>query len=604
MKKFYKSLLFAAFMLIYGALSAQILSYDFEQLNVGDKIAETLGDPWTTWNNASGGDEDAVASDEHTEGTRSMKIDNGNDQVLKLGDKTTGAYTLSFDMYIPEGKEGYFNVLHEFQQTSPNNLNKWAFQMYFKSESYGNYVMGGSYYNTDIHRYPFDIPYDTWFNIEINVDIDGGYIIIKVNSNIICEIVQRFHHVYNNSLSAMNICPSNHTDLTKNGFYVDNITFNDWDEILHNIVPKDGNINYYIALNDIEQISYRIKNQGNTIGTFTAWIDFGVGEENGEVKSMHYDTDPYYTYGDFENAPYIEIGSLFYIDDLISFNSVGSKVTKMQYYLPTSYPTAAVGCEGPITFRIYNNQTYEILAEKVVNTYSGGEWLEVEFDESVPLTGFEILATVGFQQIEQGYPISMDQRMAMYTHKGDLIRLDSDSWLNWLSLAEYAQYYGQQNYGNHNIRLICEGEAVNASWGTLHYGDDIILPGYNRILEIEFDATNQEYGVYNASLVIATNNDENPVISIPIMLKITPESVVENSDIKYNLYPNPVKDIIHIDGEDLNCAVLYNSNGQIISIVEIIDNALNVNELENGVYYLSIINKNGESAIHKIIVSR
>lgn len=88
------------------------------------------------------------------------------------------------------------------------------------------------------------------------------------------------------------------------------------------------------------------------------------------------------------------------------------------------------------------------------------------------------------------------------------------------------------------------------------------------------------------------------------MLKITPESVVENSDIKYNVYPNPAKDIIHIDGENLNCAVLYNSNGQIISIVEIIDNALNVNELENGVYYLSIINKNGESAIHKIIVSR
>lgn len=601
MKKFYKSLLFAAFMLIYGAVSAQIISYDFELLNIGDKIAETLGNPWTTWNNAPGGVEDAVASNEYTESARSMKVVNGNDIVLKLGDKTTGAYTISFDMYIPEGKEGYFNVLHEFQQTSPNNLNKWAFQMYFKSESYGNYVMGGSY-NTDIYRYPFDIPYDTWFNIEINVDIDGGYIIIKVNSNIICEIVQRFHHVYNNSLSAMNICPSNHTDLTKNGFYVDNITFNDWDEILHNIVPKDGNINYYIALNDIEQISYRIKNQGNTIGTFTAWIDFGVGEENGEVKSMHYDTDPYYTYGDFENAPYIEIGSLFYIDDLISFNSVGSKVTKMQYYLPTSYPTAQVGCDGPITFRIYNYQTSDILAEKIVDTYSGGEWLEVVFDDPVPITGYWVLATVGFQQIEQGYPISLDQGPSNIAF-GDLIRLNGG---DWFSLNYNAQSYGQQDWGNHNIRLVCEGEPVNTSWirNISQSISGALLPEQSFLINIEFDATNQEEGVYNASLVIATNNDENPVISVPIMLKITQESVDENSDVKYNLYPNPVKDIIHIDGEDLNCAVLYNSNGQIISIVEIIDNALNVNELENGVYYLSIINKNGESAIHKIIVSR
>ena len=85
-------------MMVCCCLSAQILSYDFKQCNVGDKVAETLGEPWTTWNQNPGSAEDAVVSDEYCQGTRALKIDRGNDVVLRLGDKTTGAYAILYHL--------------------------------------------------------------------------------------------------------------------------------------------------------------------------------------------------------------------------------------------------------------------------------------------------------------------------------------------------------------------------------------------------------------------------------------------------------------------------------------------------------------------------
>ena len=191
MKRLYKILVLAVFLLISGAISAQILSYDFENLNVGDKIAETLGDPWTTWSLSPGSGQDALVSDEQSIGSRSLKIDNGNDIVLKLGDKTTGAYKISFDMFIPEGKEGYFNVLHNFVETS--GVNKWIFEVFLNSESHGgNYLNPSSYHDSYFSNdtiYPFDVPYDEWFNVEVDANLDYAYLIIKINGDMICKLI-------------------------------------------------------------------------------------------------------------------------------------------------------------------------------------------------------------------------------------------------------------------------------------------------------------------------------------------------------------------------------------------------------------------------------
>ena len=54
------SLLIAMIAFVCGNVFAQSMYFDFEGQTAGNKIAQTLGDPWTTWSNAPGGAEDGV----------------------------------------------------------------------------------------------------------------------------------------------------------------------------------------------------------------------------------------------------------------------------------------------------------------------------------------------------------------------------------------------------------------------------------------------------------------------------------------------------------------------------------------------------------------
>ena len=53
------SLLIAMIAFVCGNAFAQ-LHFDFDDCPEGAKIAQTLGDPWTTWSYAPGGAEDGV----------------------------------------------------------------------------------------------------------------------------------------------------------------------------------------------------------------------------------------------------------------------------------------------------------------------------------------------------------------------------------------------------------------------------------------------------------------------------------------------------------------------------------------------------------------
>lgn len=287
---------------------------------------------------------------------------------------------------------------------------------------------------------------------------------------------------------------------------------------------------------------------------------------------------------------------------MIDSLAIGRKIVGMQYYVPN--PDWFM---GPITFRIYKKGAYyfedELLAEKVLphEMIHNQGWYTVYFDEPIPLNGCRILAAVGFQQSQEGNPISRDEG-PLQDYYSDLVRVDGEEWFS------YSLLYGVQEFGDHNIRVICSGQPVDASW-VHYYGTDeeyggVMFPGTDEWLNLAFSSVGYAHGDYHATLVIETNNDENPVLRIPINMMVRGESIDENLTNKYNVYPNPANGIIYIDGEGLNCAVIYNSNGQMINVVRINDKTVTVNDLENGVYYLSIINDRGESAIEKIVIAR
>ncbi|PIE88770.1 MAG: hypothetical protein CSA04_00160, partial [Bacteroidetes bacterium] len=92
---------------------------DFESYNVGEQLAAQNPDLWTTWSNAPGGGEDPfISADQAQSGTKSAVIETGNDCVLPLGDLTEGKYKLRFDIFVPQGFVGYYNVLQLFNGQS------------------------------------------------------------------------------------------------------------------------------------------------------------------------------------------------------------------------------------------------------------------------------------------------------------------------------------------------------------------------------------------------------------------------------------------------------------------------------------------------------
>ena len=81
------------------------------------------------------------------------------------------------------------------------------------------------------------------------------------------------------------------------------------------------------------------------------------------------------------------------------------------------------------------------------------------------------------------------------------------------------------------------------------------------------------------------------------------EDVVETS---YNVYPNPVKDVLTVTGENMRQVEIYNSLGQLVKSISCSDDEvkINVNDMQNGMYFVNVVNNNGEMTTSKVSVLR
>ena len=140
------TLLLSAIVFSLAGLQAQTLPYndDFESYTVGGFLAAQNPTWWTTWSNAPGTNEDGEISTAFANsGTKSVLIDvtsnTATDQILKLGNKTTGKYELKWMTYVETGKYGYYNMQHT---ETPGT--EWAFDVFFLANGDGELYAGSS----------------------------------------------------------------------------------------------------------------------------------------------------------------------------------------------------------------------------------------------------------------------------------------------------------------------------------------------------------------------------------------------------------------------------------------------------------------------------
>ncbi|PKP52167.1 MAG: hypothetical protein CVT92_10120 [Bacteroidetes bacterium HGW-Bacteroidetes-1] len=223
MKKF-TSFMFVMVLALSGlSLNAQtnnrevVYADDFESYTVGAYVAQVIPDYWTTWSNAPGTAEDAVISNEQaSSGAKSIIVAGTNDMVLKLGNKTSGKYVVSWNMFIPVGFAGYYNFQH-FE--APGN--EWAFEVYFDNNGTGYMHAGGNNAAT------FTYTNGEWLSVTNLIDLDEDWAEVYFNDALIYEwqfSLQAQGETGTKQLGGVNFYAGSTAGMTPT-YYVDDVSY-------------------------------------------------------------------------------------------------------------------------------------------------------------------------------------------------------------------------------------------------------------------------------------------------------------------------------------------------------------------------------------------
>ena len=76
--------------------------------------------------------------------------------------------------------------------------------------------------------------------------------------------------------------------------------------------------------------------------------------------------------------------------------------------------------------------------------------------------------------------------------------------------------------------------------------------------------------------------------------------MTEESETDIQVWPNPTNGVLHIAADHINKVEIRNLLGQMVLCTENTSD-IDISDLENGVYFLRVNNKNGRNKVTKII---
>ena len=500
-----------------------LISESFSPYSVGNKIAVAANNAgnywWTTWNNSPGSTEDGVVAT--YSGNKCGHLIYGHDQVLLLGDQENGSYDLEFDILVPQGKHGYFNILHHFAGSNST----WAMQCYLHMTNDGQNsthtpghgtIHAGSSNTADIA-----CVYDAWMHFRLNVNTDNDvahyyYTAPGSNEVLICtwqwSLDSFGNNVVGRTLAAMNFFPPD-TDAANSEFYLDNFQFtrNGGPTAPHFVITPNS-INETIDVNEITSTTITVSNTGNSIGDWIGWVDFGQGGAGSQTADLYYhngeESQGIGSFAAYSREMGIRLPATAYAGA-----AMGMRIVSAQYLVGSQYQAA----DHNYTFRIYgqglHNQPGELLAEKTINSTAAGTWITATFDEPVYMTGQAMWATVSLEQNASEYPMSMD---------GGEYGEEQDG--NWLSTSgnSFSHCYSAGSFGGAwLITVNCEGELIPATWATIDKTEGAIMGGQSETITLTLNTIGLGLGTnHAANLIINTNDSSSPHFEIPITLHV------------------------------------------------------------------------------------
>ena len=595
-----------------------LIADDFEAYTVDNKIAveaQAAGnDWWTTWSENPGSAEDGVVA---TNGSKCGHLTYNNDQVLLLGGYESGTYDLAFDILVPNGKNGYFNILHDFNGAGST----WAMQAYLHMTNDGQTSTQAAGHGT-IHaggNSVADIPcvYDEWmhFRLHVDTDLDVAEFYYSTESNptetMLCtwqwSLDSFGESTVGRKLDAMNFFPPENAATSE--YYLDNFTFTRIGAESHaSLEFNQENIQVWIPEDETETVEIAISNaNGTSIGDWTAWIDFGEGETNNVTTQINYDAEPSESsslVGFTTEEPRLYEVAAMYPGSSYAGSAMGTQIISAQYYCVESTSGLGIVSGTPLTFRVYgqglNGQPGEVLAEKVVpyNQINTQDWTVATFDTPVALTGYNVWVSCEYTQAVDGYAMTFDGT-AYQPHSGYFRANGGGAFLSC------GPDQMSQDYGCLHIRLNVKGAPVTGSWATLSKPEGSIAIGETDHLNVNINSIGLSEGdVYEANIIFKTNDPENNEVVIPLVLNVDADNVVENGASAFTVYPNPTTANVTVEGENINAISIYNAAGQLVNVVRA-NGEKTVVDMSNfgaGVFFFNIVDNANNTTVQRVVV--
>ena len=139
---------------------------------------------------------------------------------------------------------------------------------------------------------------------------------------------------------------------------------------------------------------------------------------------------------------------------------------------------------------------------------------------------------------------------------------------------------------------------INITWDAVADAEtySLLINGeeYNDLTETSFVYETNEYGLFE--IYLSTECASGPSNQSYIAVEIVDvDNVIEEYENKFNIYPNPVNDILVIDtDEEIEEINIYNIVGISVFKVNNIKHDINVSDFAEGVYFISIKTDKGE----------
>lgn len=597
-------------MLFGMAVSAQTILYedDLESYAADSYLAVENPTWWDTWSGNPGSGEDAqIKTTFAHSGTKSASVDEvggATDAILLLGDKTSGAYELTWYMYVETGKCGYHNIQH-FE--SPGT--EWAFECYFREDGSIELEAGGNLISGTY-------PKDTWFEVKHEIDIDADNIKMYVNGVLLHEWPfsdESGAPGGTNQLGGVDFFAGAAQSSGESPlYYIDDVLFKEttagtnpaialdptsiatWaiaggSSVVPLTVSNTGVADLDFETNVIYDLdvmkaapavtasgaSYAVKRTlTHTSATAT---NGGAPQPTDAVAQLHYDGDNYSAIGWSSNPITATVAARF--PNALTVPYAGMDLVSVEVYINDLNAGSNL-----MTLKIYEGgNSYEPgpMVYSQDFTPAGQAWEVITLTTPVPITGDDLWVAYTFTQADASIYIPGTDE-GPNDPNGDFL----STGVGWSHLSNNpALPY------NWNIRANLEGDPI-PGWLSASPASGTIAPGDDLPVDVTCDATDLSIGVYNAILRYLSNDPVNPIVDVPVTFTVAGVGIEEPGTVGVAVYPNPAKDVVNVTATTaIKSVTINNISGK--AVYTGVGGSIDISGFANGVYFIQTVTEKG-----------